>query len=59
MQSLRDDGEFEIARGLQFRQQNDTSKLVFKEGTEDVIFFKRKTPLSVDEAFKMDHRAAE
>ena len=39
------------------RQLPQTNKLIFEEGTEDIIHYKRKTPLSIEDEFINNIRA--
>ena len=39
------------------RQLPHTNKLTFEEGTEDIIHYKRKTPLSIEDEFINNTRA--
>jgi hypothetical protein len=52
MKQLRPDhSDVEIENGLVFRQQPNNKKLVFESGTTDTFFYKRKSPLDLNEEF--------
>ena len=52
MKQLRpDNSNSEIENGLVFRQQPNNKKLVFESGTTDTFFYRRKSPLDLEEDF--------
>ena len=60
MKSLRPDFvDSEIENGLIFRQQQNNKKLVFESGTTDTFFYRRKSPLNLDEEFLHQYRSVE
>ena len=60
MMRLRPDhSNLEIENGLVFCQQPNTKKLVFESGTTDTFFFRRKSPLDLNEEFLNQYRSVE
>jgi len=49
--------ESQIENGLIVRKLPSTQKLYFQEGTQDIFEFKRKSPLQIDDEFKLSHKA--
>jgi len=58
MKNIRDANQFEVENGLKIWQLPPTNKIVYTEGTCDVIYYKRKTQLSIDDEFTIDLKAA-
>lgn len=58
MKTMREDySQFEIENGLIMRQLPHTKKLVYSEGTEDLMYYHRKTPLQLDDEFLLNHKS--
>ena len=56
MKKIRDPADFEVENGLQMWQLPHR-KLVYKEGTEDIFHYRRKTGLNIDQEFLTNRRA--